>query len=191
MKRPRRSALPSQKGVQEPVQSVEFLEDAAELEVRHEGIADLGPGEEMVVVVAVDEPVPRAALSGVVAELRRENGQEQVAAGLQDAGDPAPVARPVARDHVVEAAVVEEAAQAGGAAVRRGREGDGGEPYPGEGGIAQVVGPEVEGRGCSGGGRKPGRPRRREVAGGVLSQLGRDLGGWKRTTWKVVGPRIV
>src|SRR4026208_1598950 len=87
--------------VEEAVQPLELLQAGAELERGREGGSDLAGREEVVVVIAVDEPVAGPAFARVVAELRRKDGEDQVAAGLQDPGDLAPVAGPVARDHVV------------------------------------------------------------------------------------------
>src|SRR5687767_4274452 len=97
----------AEEGVEEAVQALELLEAGPQAERGSEGGPDLGRGEEVVVMVAVDEPVPRPPLAGVVLELRREDGEHEVAAGFEDAGDLAAVPRPVARHHVVEAAVVE------------------------------------------------------------------------------------
>src|SRR6185295_14485825 len=111
-----RGADPSiflQQDVQESVEPLELLQDPPGLEERLEGLPDGGPREEVVVVIPVDQPVPRALLAGMVAELHGEDGQQQVPAGLQHPGDAATVPRPVARDHVVEAAVVEDQVERG------------------------------------------------------------------------------
>src|SRR5262245_55336279 len=99
-----RGSVLSEEGMEEAVQAVELLEAGVHFERRGESGPDLASGEEVVVVVAVDEPVPRPALAGVVLELRGKDGEHQVTAGLEDAGDLAPVAGPVARHHVMEAA---------------------------------------------------------------------------------------
>ncbi len=73
-----------------------------------EDLREIALAEEMVVVVAVDDPVPRAALSGVVAEPGRETGEKEVPSGGEEAPDLGAIPRPVALPDMVETAGIDQ-----------------------------------------------------------------------------------
>src|SRR5579862_125695 len=93
--------------VQEAIKAIQLFEDAQQFEVGPKGFADFCPREKMVIVISVDEPVPRALLAGIMAELHREDRQQQVAPRLQDPGDAPAIPGPVAPQEMVEAPVIQ------------------------------------------------------------------------------------
>lgn len=91
-----------------------FLLDPEDLESVAEDLLKVGFPEEVVVVVPVDEPVPRPPLPRIVLKAGAKGGQVEGAAVLQKRRDMIKVALPIGLFHMVEEAGVDEDVEAFG-----------------------------------------------------------------------------